>query len=162
MYNRENLYLEKIDLDTLLSDSNIDIAHNNFESAITETINTHAPMKKRKTAPKPAPFMNKELRKAVYKKRMLHNTFLKCKSDKNWEECRKQRNYVTKIKRLSIKKYFYERCIGGPKSSDFWPTIKPLLSNKGNICNKDIILEENDKIINDQTEVATTFNNFFY
>ena len=36
------------------------------------------------------------------------------------------------------------------------------LSNKGNICNKDIILEENDKIINDQTEVATTFNNFFY
>ena len=60
------------------------------------------------------------------------------------------------------KNYFYERCIGGPKSSEFWPTIKPFLSNKGNICNKDIILEENDKIINDQTEVATSFNNFFY
>ena len=103
MYNRENLYLEKIDLDTLLSDSNIDIAHNNFESAITETINTHAPMKRRKAVPKPAPFMNKELRKAVYKNRMLHNKFLKCKSDKNWEEYRKQRNYVTKIKIISMR-----------------------------------------------------------
>lgn len=61
--------------------------------------------------------MNKELRKAVYKKRMLHNKFLKCKSEKNWEEYRKQRNYVAKIKRF-IKKYFYERCIGGTKSSD--------------------------------------------
>ena len=60
-------------------------------------------MKRKKAVPKPAPFMNKELRKAVYKKRMLHNKFLKRKSDKNWEEYRKQRNYVTKIKRSSIK-----------------------------------------------------------
>jgi hypothetical protein len=42
-----------------------------------------------------------------------------------------------------------------------WPTNKLFLSNKGSICNKEIILEENDKIINDQNEVATTFNNFF-
>jgi hypothetical protein len=84
-------------------DSNIDIAYTNFESAITETINTHAPMKRRKAVPKPAPFMNKELRKAVYKNRMLHNKFLKCKSDKNWEEYRKQRNYVTKIKIISMR-----------------------------------------------------------
>jgi hypothetical protein len=34
------------------------------------------------------------------------------------------------IKKQSIKTYFYERCLGGPKSSDFWPTIKPFLSNK--------------------------------
>ena len=75
-------------------------------------------MQKRKAAPKLAPFMNKELRKAVYKKMMLHNKFLKCKSDKNCEEYRKRRYYVTKIKRLSTKNYFYERCIGGPKFSD--------------------------------------------
>ena len=118
-------------------------------------------MKKRKDTPKPAPFMNRELRKAVYKKRTLHNKFLKSKTDQNWEEYRKQRNYVTKIKKTSIKNYFYERCIGGPKSIDFWPTIKPFLSNKGNICNKDTILEQNNKIVNNQTEVATIFNNFF-
>ena len=43
----------------------------------------------------------------------------------------------------------------------FGRQLSLFFSNKGNICNKDIILEENDKIINDQTEVATTFNNFF-
>jgi hypothetical protein len=37
--------------------------------------------------------------------------------------------------------------MGGPKSSDFWPTIKPLLSNKRNNCRKDIILEEDNKIV---------------
>ena len=60
------------------------------------------------------------------------------------------------------KTYFYERCLGGPKSSGFWPTIKPFLSNKSNNCKKDIILEEDNNIINDQTEVSEIFNNFFY
>jgi hypothetical protein len=40
-------------------------------------------------------------------------------------------------------RFFYERCLGGPKSSDFWPTIKPFLSNKSNNCKKDIIFCNN-------------------
>jgi nicotinamide riboside transporter PnuC len=61
---------------------------------------------------------------------MLHNTFIKCKNYYNWEQYRKQRNHVNKIKKKqSIKTYFYERCLGGPKSSDFWPTIKPFLKS---------------------------------
>jgi hypothetical protein len=41
------------------------------------------PMKKRKSISQPAPFMNKTLRSALYKKRMTHNKFLKDKSNKN-------------------------------------------------------------------------------
>jgi hypothetical protein len=33
--------------------------------------------------------------------------------------------WFSKLKKKSVQKYFYERCAGGPKSSDFWPTIKP-------------------------------------
>ena len=69
---------------------------------------------------------------------------------------------VTKIKKKSVKTYFYERCIGGPKSKDFWPTIKPFITNKGSNFSNDVILNENDNIINNQEEVANTFNNFFY
>ena len=29
-----------------------------------------------------------------------------------------------------LRVYFYKRCAGGPKSKDFWPTIKPFLSMK--------------------------------
>jgi len=48
-----------------------------------------------------------------------------------------------------------------PKIKNFWPTIKPFLSNKVAHFSKDIILCENDEIINNQTNVAETFSNFF-
>ena len=54
-----------------------------------------------------------------------------------------------------------ERCVGGPKNKNVWPTIKPFLTNKGAHFLKDIILCENDEIINNQTNLAETFNNFF-
>ena len=111
-----------------------------FEEAFIQTVDKHAPVKQRKPCQNPAPFINKELRKAVYKKRQLHNKYNKCKTKSNWENYRQQRNLVTKIKKRSIKTYFFERCIGGPKSKDFWPTIKPFITNKGSHFTKNIIL----------------------
>ena len=105
--------------------------------------------------------MNSELRKAVYRKQMFRSKFEKNRSDKNWEKFRKQRNLVTKLKRKSIKSYFLERCVGGEKSSDFWPTIKPFLSKKCKSGDNTIVLNENDKILNDPKEISNTFNEFY-
>ena len=135
--------------------------YSDFEEAFIQTVDKHAPVKQRKPCQNPAPFINKELRKAVYKKRQLHNKYNKCKTKSNWENYRQQRNLVTKIKKRSIKTYFFERCIGGPKSKDFWPTIKPFITNKGSHFTKNIILCEKDEIINDQNMVAECFNDFF-
>jgi hypothetical protein len=44
---------------------------------------------------------------------------------------------------------------------DFWPTIKPFITNKGSYFENNIILTDDDRIINDQNEVAETFNEFF-
>ena len=44
----------------------------------------------------------------------------------------KQRKFTTNITRNSVRTYFDERCAGGPKSKDVWPTVKHFLSNKGN------------------------------
>ena len=60
-----------------------------------------------------------------------------------------------------MRHYFFERCAGGPKSKDFWPTIKPFLSKKGSGGGSEIILSENEKIISDQREVCDIFNNYF-
>ena len=57
--------------------------------------------------------------------------------------------------------YFFERCAGGPKSKDFWPTIKPFLSKKGSDGGSEVILCEGEKVISDQAEVCTIFNSFF-
>ena len=57
--------------------------------------------------------------------------------------------------------YFYDRCVGGPKSKEFWPTIKPFLSKKGSDGGNEVILCENEKIVSDQREVCNIFNNYF-
>jgi S-adenosylmethionine synthetase len=51
------------------------------------------------------PCMNQELSRAVYRKQMLYSQFTKCQSNKNWEKFRKQRNFVAKLKRKSMKTY---------------------------------------------------------
>ena len=105
--------------------------------------------------------MNKTLKQAIFKKRMLQNKYIFCKSSKNWENFRKQRNFVTKLRRKSINKYFIDRCTGDCKSSNFWPTVKPFLTNKGCYKQKDTILCEEDILITDQQKVCTVFNDFF-
>ena len=131
------------------------------ERLLSEVVDIHAPIKERKTQTKKPSYMNGELRRAVYKKHMLFNKYKKCRTSLNWDNYRKQRNLVTKIKKQSMRVYFYERCAGGPKSKDFWPTIKPFLSKKGSDGGNEVILCENEKIVSDQTEVCNIFNKYF-
>ena len=105
------------------------------------------------------PSMNSDLRKAIYKKKMLHNKYNKYRNEINWELYRRQRNYVPKLKKQSIKHYFFERCSGGPKSSDFWPTIKPFLSSKSAKSKNDIILLETDTLVSDPKKVSCVLMN---
>ena len=65
------------------------------------------------------------------------------------------------LRKQSIKLYFFERCSGGPKSKDFWPTIKPFLSSKTSKNSSDIILMENNSLVSDQAEVCNILNDFF-
>ena len=106
--------------------------------------------------------MNDNRRRAIFKKRMLFNKFKKIKTPANWELYRKKRTHVTKLKQALMRVYFFERCAGGPKSKDFWPTIQPFLSMKGSDGGPEVILcGEEDRVISDQAEVCTIFNSFF-
>ena len=111
--------LNQIDFDKLTDQDDVNTIYSDFEEAFIQTVDKHAPVKKRKSCQNPAPFIDKELRKTVYKKRQLYNKYNKFKTKSNWENYRQQRNIVTKIKKKYIKTYFFERCIGGPKSKDF-------------------------------------------
>ena len=123
--------LQSEQLDVITEHSSVETAYHNFETTFIKVVDKNIPLKKRRYITHPAAFMNKGLGQEIYKKCMLHNKFLKQKTNKNWEAYRKQRNFVNKLKKKSAQKYFYERCAGGPKSSDFWLTIKPFLSSKG-------------------------------
>ena len=109
----------------------VDSVYNEYEKDFINVLNKHAPIKSRYQRKKTLPCMNQELRRAVYRKQMLYSQFTKCQSNTNWEKFRKQRNFVTKLKRKSMKTYFLERCSGETKSGDFWKTIEPFFSKKG-------------------------------
>ena len=90
------------------------------------------------------------------------NSYNKNQTPENWKKITKLRNMKTKIKRESIFVYFLERCGGGPKSKDFWPTIKPFLSQKSTIKgDPNTILKEDEKLISDQNIVSEKMNDFF-
>ena len=88
----------KSDLDKITEIEDVDEAYNKFEEVMVNTIDEHAPMKKRKSISQPAPFMNKTLNSAVYKKRMTHNKFLKDKSNKKGG-ISKAKKFINKIKK---------------------------------------------------------------
>ena len=50
---------------------------------------------------------------------------------------------------------------GGAKSKNFWPTVKPFLSNNGLLKDPVIIISEDSTIISDQTSVAGILNDFY-
>ena len=160
--NQFDLDLQNVPFDVAFVFDDIDDTYWAYEKLFTEILNEHAPVKQKYPRKNPPPYMNSEYRKIIYKTRMAHNTYLKHKTSRNWNEYKKLRNLKTKVKRDSIKTYFLERCGGGPKSKDFWPTIKPFLSKKSvSRGSQEIIIKENEDLISNQSEVCEKLNDFY-
>ena len=122
------------------------------ETLLRQVVDEHAPLKEKVPKPNSPPYMNSRYRKIIYKTRQARNSNNKNRTHENWKNFTFLRNLKTKVKRESISMYFLERCGGGPKSKDFWPTIKPFLSQKSTTkSNSNIILKEDDNLISDQS-----------
>jgi hypothetical protein len=104
------------------------------------------------------PYMNSTLRKAIYKKRMYRGKFEKQKSDKNWEKYRTQRNLVNRLKRNSIRNYFSERCVGVRNLVNFGLLSSHFCLKKCKSGDKNIVLCEKGKVVNDNKEICDIFN----
>ena len=127
-------------------------------SLIKDIIDSHAPVKTKIIRKESVPFMNSKLRKAQYKRNMTRNKFRRF-CNKYWNENRRQRNNVVKIWKQSLKNYFGNHCKKHDKN--FWKVISPFMSDKRYRNGNSIILNENDKIVNDPSQVAEIFNEFF-
>ncbi|XP_053408956.1 uncharacterized protein LOC128559906 isoform X2 [Mercenaria mercenaria] len=143
-----------------INPENINMLYDGFESNIKQIIDDEIPTKQKYLKKTQVPYMNRDLLKAIYKKKMNYTKYLKNKNSKSRKRYRKSRNYVNKLKKVSINKYFQERCIGECKNTDFWKTIKAYLSKKSSITNSKIILSY-DQIISTDTEASEIFISFF-
>jgi S-adenosylmethionine synthetase len=59
-----------------------------FESNITDIFDKHVPVKEKYCRKNQLPYMNRELRKAIYNKKMFYSKFLKNKNAKTWEKAK--------------------------------------------------------------------------
>jgi hypothetical protein len=132
-----------------------------YNSLFSEVLNKHAPIKTKRITKIPPPFMNHDLRKAVYRKSMLRNKYYKERNDKNWDAYKKQRNIVTKLRKQSIKTYFINKTDRVRNAKDFWKVVRPFITDKNSISDDRILLRENDKLITETQEVCNIFNEYF-
>ena len=98
-----------------------------------------------------------QLRKAQFARNMSRNKFRRF-GKSHWEENRKIRNYVVKIRKMSLKNYFTKHC--EKQDKNFWHTISPFMSDKKYRNDGNITLNENIETITDASRVSEIFNDF--
>ena len=78
-------------------------------SLIKYVIDHHTPVKSKTVSSQSVPFMNSVLRKTQYRRNMKRNKFKKNRKS-CWEENKRLKNVVIKIRKYSMRKYFEGRC----------------------------------------------------
>ena len=140
-----------------------DDIHDSFDftnKLLTDVVNEHAPLKTGRRRYNHAPFMHGELRKAVNVKGVLKRRYDKNRNSANWENYRRQRNLVSKLRAQAINTYFHENC-RDVSNKKFWNIIKPFMSSSNKDQNARICLFENNRIVNDDSEACDIFNSHF-
>ena len=125
---------------------------------ISDIVDAHAPLKSKTITSNPVPYMNSELRKAIYSRNMIRNKFRKY-GNMYWEANRRHRNHVVAIRKKSLSAYFSKKC--AKKDKSFWSTVKPFISDNKIKNNSNIILREGGETIVDNKGVSDTFNEYF-
>ena len=137
------------------------IDYTTFHNTFMTVLEKHAPIKEKFVRANNAPFMNKNLSKAIMSRSKLRNKYNKNPTNENLDAYKTQRNLCVKLSRKSKKDYYNN--LETNKITDnktFWNSVKPLFSDKQKIRQK-IILIEDDNIISNEKEVAEKMNNFF-
>ena len=118
-------------------------------------IDSHAPLKCKNIKCNSVPFMNSQLRKAMYKRNMARNKFRK-NGCKYWEEHRRQRNKTVAIRKKSIANYFAKNCTR--KDKRFWSTVSPFMTDTKCKNSSNISLQNDGKIVVCEKEISEIFN----
>ena len=105
-----------------------------FETAYMNTLNKHAPYKKKTVRPNQAPYMTKTLRKAIMRRSALQNKLYKDNTLENDNAYRKQRNFCSKLYK-KVRRKFYDKLDTNNINDNklFWKTVKPFPSDKGTL-----------------------------
>ena len=104
--------------------------------------------------------MTKELSESIMNKSRFKNRYLKWPSRENFLAYKKAKNLCNSLNKKAKKTYFEKATENGIMGSKkFWS--KAQKTSKGFIHNTDIKIEIDNKIIEDESELAKTFNSHY-
>ena len=132
-----------------------------FTKIFIDTLNKHAPIKKKYIRANHANFVTKALRKAIMLRSRLRNIFLKEKSLESKKAYNKQRNICVKMVKKAKKEHYQNISLSEiTDNKKFWKTISPLFGNKVKTNQKINLIEKNVLVTSDE-EIAKTFKEYF-
>ena len=125
-----------VDFDSRLIQSelykNCQEPYNKLTQIFSDVLDYHAPVKQKVVRGNQAPFMTKDLSKAIMMKAKIKNQYVKWASRENCLAFKKAKNKCTSINKKAKKDYFKEATkYGVMTNKEFWKKLKPFLINKG-------------------------------
>ena len=152
----------RAELDNEMSNYDLgNMEYQHFLNIFIDILNKHAPMKQKYLRTNQGRFMTKHLHKTIMKRSRFRNKFLRDRTDISREEHKKQRNLCVSLFKKAKKDHFANLDTKSvTDNKKFWQTVKPIFSNK--VKAKTVIkLVENDVMIEDESEIAKIFNEYF-
>ena len=136
--------------------------YSNFTRIFQNVLNKHAPLKYKKVRGNHAPFMTKDLSKAIMNKSKTRNKYHKWPSRENFLAMKRAKNFCNNQIKTNKRVYFQRVTKKGFVSNKaFWNTIKPFLTNKGFLTNDNISLTENGETLTDKKKITNAFNSHY-
>ena len=132
-----------------------------FMKIVFRIFKKHVPIKRKYIRANKAPFVSKDLHRAIMKRSKLRNMFLKSRILSDRKNDTSQRNPCKKLLKNTKRTYF--NILDIKKVTDnrtFCKIVVPLFSNKFSTSEK-INLAEGNKTISNDDELLRVFNNFF-
>ena len=158
--NYKNFVIESFQRDLKIVFSSGCNDYDSFENMFLSTLNLHAPYKKKIIRGNHAPYMNRQLRKAIMKRNELQTKYYRTKANLEFEAFKKQRNYVSRLYKR-VKKQYYNTLDNKLilDNKKFWRHIKTSFSDKDSHGQKITLVSDNNIVSSDQeqTEVFMTF-----
>ena len=133
-----------------------------FTNVFRNVLDKYSPLKTKTISGNHAPFMTKNLSKAIMNRCRLRSKYLKWPSRKTFLEYKKAKTICNSLNKSTKKAYFADISRKGFVSNKtFSNTVKPFLTNKGFPANENIAIKCNEEIISDTTKLAGIFNTHY-
>ena len=128
----ESKYIADIKDIDFYSISTADNEYHELTLAVQKVIDKHAPLKTKFVRGNNAPFVTKDMRKAIMNRSRHKNNYNKWKSRENFLNLENSIKEVKVLTEKAKRDYFSKAFEDGIMTNrTFWKTMKPLMTNKG-------------------------------